>query len=342
MSLTLPVPLTGHDLAAYEALHSGAAVFVRPALHHLEFTGAKAAHTLTGLITNDVLALAEGAGQYAAALTAKGRVVADMRVIRLSSETFLTSTTHAAWPGWHELVRKFVNPRFAKYAEVALHTRSVHGPSAGEAVRAVMARLSGSGAVVLPEEPYASTAVTLDEGTVRVVRSPDLGDVTGFDLLVPPALLATVDRALGAIPGLVTGTESAWHVARVESGRPEWGRDMNDTTIPQEANLETLHAISFDKGCYTGQETVARIHFRGHVNRHLRVLTSAEPLPVPSEIRTDDGKVIGDVRSSALSPRVGPVAIAMLRRELGVGDTVSVYASDSTGTELTVVAEVSR
>ena len=72
----------------------------------------------------------------------------------------------------------------------------------------------------------------------------------------------------GATPGGLL----AWEIARIENGRPEWGIDIDETTIPQEANLEELHAISYTKGCYTGQEVVARIHFRGHVNRHLRGL----------------------------------------------------------------------
>ena len=67
----------------------------------------------------------------------------------------------------------------------------------------------------------------------------------------------------------------AWDIARVEAGRPEWGIDMDDNTIPQEANFDALHAISYTKGCYVGQETVARVHFRGHVNKHLRGVRAA-------------------------------------------------------------------
>ena len=74
---------------------------------------------------------------------------------------------------------------------------------------------------------------------------------------------------LGAVPAGL----DAWEIARIEAGRPEWGIDIDESTIPQEANLDELHAISYTKGCYTGQETVARVHFRGHVNRHLRGLT---------------------------------------------------------------------
>jgi len=102
--------------------------------------------------------------------------------------------------------------------------------------------------------------------------------------------------------------------------------DMDENTLPQEANMEELEAISFTKGCYTGQETVARVHFRGHVNRHLRGLrfVAREAPPAAAQIFAESGKVVGDVRSAAFSPRLGGVALAMLRREVPLGATVSI------------------
>lgn len=130
------------------------------------------------------------------------------------------------------------------------------------------------------------------------------------------------DRLLaeGAIPG----SQNTWDVARIEAGRPEWGVDMNDATIPQEANFDALEAISYTKGCYTGQETVARVHFRGHVNRFLRKLhfVSASIPPISAELVDDTGAIVGDVRSVAMSPRQGGVAIAMVRREVPPGATL--------------------
>ena len=98
---------------------------------------------------------------------------------------------------------------------------------------------------------------------------------------------------------------------------------MDDNTIPQEANLDALGAISFTKGCYTGQETVARLHFRGHVNRRLRGLLGAAALPRHGQVLDATGKLVGDVRSTAMSPTRGPIAIAMLRREVQEGDTMA-------------------
>jgi folate-binding protein YgfZ len=121
-----------------------------------------------------------------------------------------------------------------------------------------------------------------------------------------------------------------WDIARIESGRPQWGVDMDDTTLPQEVNFDELGAISYTKGCYIGQETVARVHFRGHVNRFLRkvrFVTRPAP-PKGAELIDETGKVIGEVRSAALSPRFGGVALAMVRREIAPGTTLQARWAD--------------
>lgn len=342
MAPQFPDPLTGEDLDSYLALRSGAVAFPRPGLHHLEFTGAKAADALTGLVTNNVLALAVGGGQYAAALTSKGRMVADLRIARLSDERFLTTCNAAAWPGWRDVVRKFVNPRLARYAEVAWQTLSVHGPAASETVQSLLRALDVDTAPTRSLATYESELLPHEAGELLLIGAPALGGVPGLDLLVPEPLWTALEAAIAAESALRLGSAAVWEVARLENGRAEWGREMDELTIPQEANLQLLDAISFDKGCYTGQETVARIHFRGHVNRHLRVLSSATALPVPSELRSAEGKVIGDVRSSGVSPRDGAIAIAMVRREFGLGDIVQVVWPGANGAEQTAEATLTR
>ena len=123
-------------------------------------------------------------------------------------------------------------------------------------------------------------------------------------------------------PGIPQGTEQLWEIVRVEAGRPAIGVDMDENTIPQEANLDALGAISFSKGCYTGQETVARVHFRGHVNRHLRGIVGTAPLTRGAQLTDANGKIVGDVRSAVISPRYGPIALAMIRREVTSADSV--------------------
>jgi tRNA-modifying protein YgfZ len=174
------------------------------------------------------------------------------------------------------------------------------------------------------------------------VEITDLTDEMGLVLvegsdLKAPAAAATVQRthALG-VPAsyvwseretheeLIRGLEAAGFRAasedeleaiRIANGAPRWGRDMNEKTLPQEARLEDV-AIHFDKGCYVGQEAVAKIHFRGKVNRKLRRLEAAAPLPVGAEA-TIDGQRVGVVTSSS-----GPYALAMLRHTVEPGAVV--------------------
>ena len=119
-------------------------------------------------------------------------------------------------------------------------------------------------------------------------------------------------------------SEDEVRTLRIERGLPEWGAEMDAETIPQEAVLDELGAISFNKGCYTGQEVVARIHFRGHVNRQLRWLLSETPLRAGARVIDANGADVGDVRTAVTSPARGPLAIAMVRREIEPGSTITV------------------
>lgn len=328
----------GHSeatLRALEALHAGAVLFDRNARARATFTGPRSAEVLTGLVTNDVLALAPGDGQYAAALTPKGKIIADLRLFA-RDDGFLADVPERAAPGWWEMIRKYVNPRLAKYADVSASIRDVgvFGPRARE----IVAETIGLSSDVLEAmAAYAHRTVETGDGPVLVARVPDLG-VEGYELFAAAEAVGPLWEALET-RGAVSGTAEAFEVARVEAGRPEWGIDMDDSTLAQEANLDDLRAISYTKGCYTGQETVARVHFRGHVNRHLRGLRlPAPPLPPRGAALHDaDGKVVGDVRSAVLSPRLGGLALAMVRREVEPGSTVQVVGDAGT-TPATVVA----
>jgi folate-binding protein YgfZ len=125
-------------------------------------------------------------------------------------------------------------------------------------------------------------------------------------------------------PGAIEDPGDALLIARIEAGRPEWGVDMDDSLLAQEVDMERLEAISFTKGCYTGQETVARVHYRGHVNRYLRGLRFHEAAfpPLGAELQDVEGKVVGQVKSGAISPRRGAIALALVRREIEPGAVV--------------------
>jgi folate-binding protein YgfZ len=308
------------EMNEYSALHNGALLFDRSDRVRMRISGPKAAELVTGMVTNDVSALAPGEGQYAAALTPKGKIVADLRIFALD-DALLIDTPAAAGPGWKEMVRKYVNPRIAPYHDVSAELADI-------GVFGRMARFAIATAIGIDEKdlaalpPYSHLARPFEGGTVVVARVPEM-DIEGYEIFVPAAQAADLKSRLESA-GAARGALDTWEIARIESGRPLWGVDMDDSTLPQEANFDELGAISYTKGCYIGQETVARVHFRGHVNRFLRRLrfvTRPAP-PRGAELVDETGKVIGEVRSSALSPRYGGVALGMVRREVLPGTTL--------------------
>ena len=109
---------------------------------------------------------------------------------------------------------------------------------------------------------------------------------------------------------------------RIEHGRPRYGVDIDESTIPQEAGLNE-RAVSFTKGCYVGQETVARLHYKGKPNRHLRGLRLSAPVESGAELRLGE-RTVGHVASVTVSPTLGPIALALVRREAAPGETVQV------------------
>jgi folate-binding protein YgfZ len=301
----------------YDALRRHAVVFDRSHRGRMRFVGDKAGETLTGLVTNDVVALAPGQGQYAAALTPKGKIISDLRIFR-DEQWYLVDVPLRATEGWTTTVRKYVNPRIAKYTEESATLRDIG--IFGVAARNVVGEMTGVNSTALGTLPmYAHVRASVDGAEVVIARVPDL-ELEGFELFIPSeAYDAFWERAIAA--KATPGGLQTWEIARVEAGRPEWGIDIDESTLPQEANLEELHAISYTKGCYTGQETVARVHFRGHVNRHLRGLRTADTEPPTGGATLFDatGKQVGDVRSAAASPRLGGIALGMVRREVELG-----------------------
>jgi folate-binding protein YgfZ len=272
------------------------------------------------MVTNDVSSLVAGEGQYAAALTPKGKIVADLRIFA-QEDALLIDTSAAAASGWKEMVRKYINPRVAPYHDVTSELSDIG--VFGRSSRSLVSRVTGIDDRELTAlAPYSHLTRPFVDATITVARVPEM-DLDGFEIFVPSEAVGVLKTRLHAA-GVSEGSRETWEIARVESGRPQWGTDMDDSTIPQEANFDELGAISYTKGCYIGQETVARVHFRGHVNRFLRKLrfvTRPAP-PIGAELVDETGKVIGDIRSVALSPRFGGVALGMVRREVLPGTTL--------------------
>jgi folate-binding protein YgfZ len=286
----------------------------------MRISGPKAADLVTGMVTNDVSGLRPGEGQYAAALTAKGKIVADLRIFALE-EGLLVDANTAAAAGWKDMVRKYINPRIAPYHDLSgeLSDIGVFGRTS-RAVVAKIIEIDEKDLATLPH--YAHISRSDGSSTITVARVPEM-DAEGFEIFVPVARTEEMKTSLRAL-GVAEGTIETWEIARIESGRPSYGVDIDESTLPQEANFDDLGAISYTKGCYIGQETVARVHFRGHVNRFLRKLrfVSRPAPPRGAELVDEGGKVIGDIRSVALSPRYGGVGLGMVRREIIPGTTL--------------------
>ena len=326
---TATLEIGGHDVvlayvderAEYAALQTHAIVIDRSHRGRLRMFGEKSGEALTGLVTNDVVGIAPGHGQYAAALSAKGRILADLRIFA-GVGSYLIDTSARAWPGFLGMVKKYVNPRTSGYRDdsFAIRDIGIFGVRATEIVTRVTS-VAAELLEMLP--PYAHVDAMIDGVNVMIAKVPDIG-VTGYELFVPYETFDRVwERAVDA--GATPAGLGAWEIARVEAGRAEWGIDIDDSTIPQEANLDESNAISYTKGCYIGQEVVARVHFRGHVNRHLRGLraASADPPPHGAQLIDDSGNHVGDVRSSVASPRLGGIAIGMVRREVTPGTSLN-------------------
>lgn len=318
-------------------------LFDRSSRLRMQFTGPKAAESLTGLVTNDVLALRGGDGVYACALTAKGRIIADVRILATAAAdgtiaSFLVDANAAGGVGFAAMIRKYVNPRLAKYVDISVTTSclTLSGAAAIALLQSVGADADASGSVAAGHA-FTHRAITIGTTAATLVRVPDLGDSSTFDLHCERAQADQLMAALVAA-GAVLTAETEWHRLRVTAGRPEWGVDMDESTLAQEANMDALHAISYQKGCYTGQETVARVHFRGHVNRTLRLVQFPDGIAPPhgSALLTADDAAVGDSRSTALADAGPAMGIAMLRRE--VADAVSLrWLSDDGGAHVAIV-----
>ncbi len=221
----------------------------------MRISGQKAAELVTGMVTNDVSALVPGEGQYAATLTPKGKIVADLRIFALE-DSLLIDTSAAAATGWKEMVRKYINPRLAPYHDLTseLSDFGVFGRSARSVVSRVMDVDDKDLAALAP---YGHISRPFGNVTVSIARVPEM-DLEGFDVFIPGEAVGFLKGKLQSA-GIAGGGKDTWEIARIESGRPQCGTDMDDSTLPQEANFDELGAISYTKGCYIGQETVARV-----------------------------------------------------------------------------------
>ena len=278
-------------------------------------TGKDRVSFLQGLVTNDVKKLSPGEGCAAAFLTPKGRLLAELVVLAAPDELIVDGPAELAGT-LEQLLRKYL-----MFGEAAIEDRTeatgvlhLEGEGSEEILR------KGIG-FVPPPEPHSSASTP----GLRAARE-SRGGFSGFDLRVPRTLVdSTRGKLLAA--GAVPSTLSVLEAARIEAGIPRWGAELTGDVLPDEAGLPARGWVSYTKGCYIGQETVARIRTSGHVNRNLvgLILEGDVPPPAGAEIRAGGARA-GRVTSAALSGFLGTaIALGYVRRE---------HAAPGTGVEV--------
>ncbi len=302
--------------ADYRVLRESWGVAELPAGGRLELGGADRERFLNGLVTCEVLGLSEGNGRYGFVTSAQGRILADVVVLAAADRLLLELPAGSEEPIGGHLRKYVVADRVEIEPGPARTTLLVAGPGAEAALAA---RVEGG----LPAEPWDHAEREIAGAKARVLRHPRVG-LPAFELDAAPDAAAEIVGALVGEAGDLEAGEAATgrrvgaealEAVRVEEGIPRFGREFGPENFPQETGLDD--AVSYTKGCYLGQEVVARIRYRGQVNRALRglVFDDGEEPPLEGAAVAFEGREAGRVTSAVRSPRLGrPVALTMIHR----------------------------
>lgn len=312
--------------AEVKALRMGAAVLARPDVKTLRLVGPDRVRFLNGMVSNDVAALAPGQGVRAVKTSSKGRVEALVRVRATSDALFIDARAAVA-----ERVRatldQFIIMDDCAISDVsdARDVVSLVGPDSARVLDA-----AGLGAPALPLGALAPHAFA-SAGDVVIVADPTLG-VPAFELHAPAGQGDALAERLVAV-GATPISSEALEILRIEAGVPVDGRELDDETFPMEARLES--AISFSKGCYIGQEVIARATNFGGV-KHILVGLVVDGDALPEEgapVFVDGSDVrVGELTSIARSPTLGrTIALGYVRRTEEAPGTRVVVASAAHG-----------
>ena len=297
---------------------------------------------LHGQVTNDVAGLKVGQGCYAAIVDGKARLQGDLFIYKLQDELLLDFepglTSRLA-----ERLEKYIIAEDVQVVDVAPHfgLLSVQGPASEKVIKALG---------WFPELPANHLGWTRAEagevGEVYLMRNPRFG-TAGFDLFVPIAGLEQAAKALDGATTQAGGGFAGWQameIARIEGGIPRFGADMDETNLAPEA-LQG-NAISYAKGCYIGQEIIARIRTYGSVAKALRVLQLPAELhqlpPAGEKLWNSEGKEVGYITSATLAPGSGAkIALGYVRREANTPGT-ALHLGSATGGTVTVLDNAAR
>ena len=272
----------------------------------LKLSGADHIKFLQGMLTNDVKEKLPGRGVYAAVLTPKGKMISDMRVFKNEDSVYI-DTEPGMGASVAQLLRKFRLSYKAEVVDVTEDYCALHicGPGCGEFVTKHL----GINTEQMNEYDH------LSRGEATVMKLNRTGE-TGFDVLFDNRRAEEIwNLLLESSPTAELSGQEALEILRIEAGIPVYGKDMDISTIPIEAGI--WNALDFEKGCYVGQEVIARIKWRGRVNWHLAYFVSEkDDCALPREMLWVEEKKVGRITSSTYSPTLGKnIAIGYIRRE---------------------------
>jgi glycine cleavage system T protein len=302
----------GAPLAEYEVVRTAVGLLDMCDYAVLDLTGPDRVSYLQGMVSNDVKKLAPGSGMYAAVLDVNGKILADLRVLA-TEESFIL------------LVREFLKQkviaqlnRYLVADDVEIEDSSeqygmisIQGPHALLLLRAIAPRQDA------PVHMHSHRLLRVGEREIRAIRATHTGE-EGFDLLMSVGNLAPVvgeiERA-GAALGVRWIGLQAQEILRVEAGLPRYGIDMDEENLLLETGLD--QAVSFQKGCYLGQEVIERVRSRGHVNKKLvGILLDGDTAANRGDKISCEGKEVGRVTSSVFSPKIKRViALGYVHRD---------------------------
>jgi folate-binding protein YgfZ len=292
--------------AQYRQLREECGLLDRSGRGKLMVTGPDAAEYLQGQLTNDVESLEPGDGQYAVLLDRKGHMQSDMRVLRPAAEEIWLDTEPEGLEATRRHLQMYKIGREVEVADLS-------------AERSILSLIGPRSAEIAGTPPLPEHACEL--ATVSGVKCLAAGTATGIDLICEASETGRLREAL-ADAGAVEVSGDAAEILRVEAGAPRFGAEMGIATMPAEAGIVEA-TVSFTKGCYIGQETVARLHYKGKPNRNLRGLRLSAPAGPGASLLLGE-KEVGTLGSACVSPSLGPIGLAIIRREAGAGDTLAV------------------
>jgi len=303
--------------AEHEALATRAAVLIRPGLALFRLAGGGRLACLQGLVTCDVQQPGDGARFLGALLTAKGMIVAPLWITRLA-DALLVEAPGVAAVDIASVFERSLPPRLCRWEDVSDASASVgvYGPQAPDLLATITDGELPTAAGRVATLRHAGAPVSAAR---LVARGLD-----GYECVLPAGEAAAFVNRLTA-QGAVGISPVLLEERRILNGYPRLGAEIDDKTLPQEVRLDELGGVSYTKGCYLGQETVARVHFRGHANRHLTgIELEGEPPPLPADV-LHGGQPVGRLSSACWwEVRHGWVGLAVVRRSMGSGTAVAV------------------